>query len=141
MSAPIFFGSLIYFVFPPTLGSAMYKTALILSGTLFLWVLAIRFKGRILLLWAITIGRYNLRPRYFVNDKNDLSLRESDLPGAAEIETKAGETEFEDETVPAPALSFSDTVFLERIMTDPKANLHFRADRKGELRVHINEER
>ena len=141
LSSPIFIGSLIYFAFPPNLGAAFYKTVLIAVATLVLWVLAIRFKGRILLLWAITIGRYNLRPRHFVNDKNDLFLREPELAPDRDSAPEADDEQVEAVPLPAPQLSMSDAVFLEQIITNPKANLHFKADRKGALRVHITEER
>jgi len=36
--------------------------------------LAVRVKGTLLLNWLITIGRYNLRPRRYVLDKNDSYL-------------------------------------------------------------------
>jgi len=139
LSSPIFIGSLIYFVFPPSLGDALYKTILTGIVTAILWALAVRIKGRIALLWVITIGRYSLRPRYFVNDKNDLFLRECEPMGGLD---PADDIAVDDNLeASAPVLSFSDIVFLERIVTDPKANLHFIADRKGELRVHVNEER
>ena len=141
LSLPIFIGSFVYFVFPPSLGAALYKTILIVVATLVLWAMAIRFKGRILLLWVITIGRYNLRPRHFVNDKNDVYLREPVLPADSDLESENEDTEVEETVMPAPALSFAETIFLEKIIADPQANLHFKADRKGELRVHINEDK
>jgi hypothetical protein len=141
LSSPIFIGSLIYFAFPPNLGGAVYKTVLIVVATLMLWTLAIRFKGRILLLWAITIGRYNLRPRNFVNDKNDLYLRQPQSADDLETTDEAVADDAEKASLPVPALSFADAVFLEQIIANPKANLHFKADRKGALRVHINEDK
>jgi hypothetical protein len=141
LSSPIFIGSLIYFVFPPSLTGALYKTILTAIGTVILWALAIRFKGRLLIEWAITIGRYNRRPRYNVNDKNDLCLRELESQPDASRAPEKPEYDHEEAYVPAPMISLAEAVFLEKIITNPKANLHFKTDRRGELRVHINEDK
>ena len=139
LASPIFIGSLIYFVFPPSLSGALYKTILTGLTTVIFWVLGVRLKGRILLGWAITIGRYNLRPRYNVNDKNDLYLREAESRPEASLATEEAQSDDEEAYEPAPILSLAEAVFLERIIASPKANLHFKTDRRGELRVHINE--
>ena len=141
LSSPIFIGSLIYFAFPPNLGGALYKTVLIAVASLVLCTLAIRLKGRILLLWAISIGRYNLRPRHFVNNKNDLFLREAESVPNRDSTDVIGDKQLEAVPMQAPQLSMSDAVFFEQIIANPKANLHFKTDRKGALRVHINEDR
>lgn len=140
LAAPVFIGSAIYIILPPSLGAAAYKLVLVtIIGVVFA-VLAIRFKGRILMLWAITIARYNLRPRHYVYDKNDMYLRsegkedvEASVPSEIEVNTQATKP-----LVPT-TLTTLDTVMLESIIANPKAKLHFKADRKGGLNVHITE--
>src|SRR5674476_179344 len=87
LAAPIFVGSAIYIIFPPNMGAALYKAILVTIIAVAFALLAIRVRGRILLLWVVTIGRYNLRNRYYVFDKNDPYLRDTD------IETMADESE------------------------------------------------
>jgi hypothetical protein len=139
LSTPIFTSGVIYLLAPPTLGSAIYKTILMLSVGVVSWILAIRVKGRILLSWAITIGRYNLRARYHVLDKNDSYLRPALIDDHAATEVGQSKPESEPIRDFAPKLTFAETVFLERIAADPNAGLQFKADRKGDLRVRIRE--
>ena len=140
LSAPIFAGSVIFAVLPPLMGGALYKTALVVVATTLLWLLAIRVKGRILLLWAITIGRYNLRSRFFVFDKNDTYLRPTDSRPEPE-ELRDADIEEAQPRVMMPALSTPETVMLEAVAANPEAKLHFKIDRKGGLSVRIHEVR
>jgi hypothetical protein len=139
LSTPIFTSGVIYLLAPPMLGSAIYKTILMLSVGVVSWILAIRVKGRILLSWAITIGRYNSRARYHVLDKNDSYLRHTLTDGDAVTDSGQTEPDAKPITDFAPQLTFAETVFLERIAADPNAGLQFKANRKGDLRVRIRE--
>jgi hypothetical protein len=139
LTAPIFVGGIIYAVLPPSLGNALYKTILGVLLSMILGISAIRFRGRILLSWVITIVRYNLRPRYHVFDKNDIFLRNN---SAEVMEDEAAEGVTSDDGashVLIPALSTPETVMLEGIMANPEAKLHFLTDKKGALSVRITE--
>jgi hypothetical protein len=138
LSAPVFAGSAIYIVLPPALSMPLYKT--LVAGILAFGfgLLAIRIKGRILLLWVITVGRYCLRPRYFVFDKNSTHLRPQPKRAELSPEHQTDDAE-EPEVFMPPQLSTREAVLLERILTDPKARLHFKTDRKGGLSVRITE--
>jgi hypothetical protein len=139
--APIIVGGVIYLIFPPSLGSSLYKIVLIAASGLVLWLSAIRFRGRILLAWAVTIGRYNLRPRWWVFDKNDMYLRAVEFAEDLSVDGESVLDEAEEVSATMPAMSFADSVFLEHIMADPKANLHFKTNRKGKMSVLINEDK
>lgn len=137
LSAPVFAGSAVYIALPPVLSMPIYKMVICAVLAVAFGLSAIRVKGRILLLWVITIGRYSLRPRYFVFDKNSSYLREP-------LRGEKQETEKHVETVPevqvvTPSFSMHELVFLEQLITDPKARLHFKTDRKGGLSVRISE--
>lgn len=139
LTAPLFIGSAIYIILPPNLGFSAYKIVLmVILGTVFS-LLAVRIKGRILLLWVMVIAQYSLRPRYHIFDKNDSHLRD------IEIEAKPREVLAENmatnktKPVVIPRLGVADIVRLQEIMANPKANLHFKTDKKGALNVHITE--
>jgi hypothetical protein len=138
LSAPVFAGSAIYIAFPPALAMPLYKIIVATVLALGFSLLAIRIKGRILLLWVVTIGRYSLRPRYFVFDKNSSYLRPPAKKADAQEEPER-QAEEELEVFLPPELSTREVVMLERIITDPKARLHFKTDRKGALSVRISE--
>ena len=99
--------------------------------------LAIRIRGKLLIHWLVTLVRYNVRPRYFVYNKNDDYMRY--------VETPSQETA--SETVqPAAAnvvireeLELSERVRLEELALNPAANLSFKLRRKGGLNVSVTE--
>src|SRR5437773_9500512 len=68
---PVFFGSIIYLVFPPQLHFALYKLPLMVFIALICSILSIRIKGRVIVQWIVILLRYNNRPRYFIANKND----------------------------------------------------------------------
>jgi hypothetical protein len=74
---PIFVSAGVFALVPPFMGSAIYKYVIIGAVFMFFGVLAIRIKGKILAFWLVTILRYNLRPKYYLYNKNTESLRET----------------------------------------------------------------
>lgn len=137
LAAPAFIGTAVYILLPPMGKMSIYKIIMVAVIALASGLLAIRIKGKILLLWTIILLRYNLRPRYHVFDKNDIHLRDTEPPTAevADSQTVADEPTAE----PLPVLSVAEAVRLENLMADPKANVQFLTDKKGALRVHFNE--
>ncbi len=140
LAAPVFIGSAVYIIFPPSLGAAVYKLVIVTIISVVFGLLAIRIKGRILLLWAITIARYNLRPRHYVFDKNDMHLRDKNEEKVEpDTSTEQAPSRRATGSNLVSALSTPDTVMLESIISNPDAKLHFKTDRKGGLSVRITE--
>lgn len=137
--SPIFGGSLIFVVMPPFFNYAVYKVVLIVCVASFSALLAIRIKGKILLFWAITLIRYNTRPRYYLFNKNSTHTREIVLP--ANIEDEPTEEMEAQTTVPARKvnLTTAERVQIEDLLANPAANVHITTNKKGELRVHLTE--
>ena len=138
LTAPIFIGSAIFVILPPFFNYATYKVVLIALMALLCGVLAVRIKGKVLLFWAIAILRYNLRPMYYVFDKNSMYMREVTKAVPAE------ESIVEAELLPAkrsvrPKLSPADLLKVQEIIANPAANLHITTTKKGALRVHLTE--
>lgn len=138
LAAPAFIGTAIYIGLPPMLNMSPYKLVFTLLVAATFGLLAIRFKGKILLLWLVILARYNLRPRYYVFDKNDPHLRDMESLFVQEATQQSIVSE-ESEATPLPTLSVAESVRLEDIMANPKANLQFLTDKKGALRVHFTE--
>jgi hypothetical protein len=137
LSVPVFGGCALYIVLPPTMHASLYKFFVIAVMAAVCGILSIRIKGKILLLWIVVIGRYNLRPRYYLFNKNNLVNREQSEPVKVEDET-------ETEVKPVKRrrlspLSFSDTARLQSILENPASNLTFTSSKKGGLRVLITE--
>ncbi len=138
MIIPVFLGGAIFAFLPPLIEFTIYKTVIVILLALLCSALAIRIKGKLVMEWILIRGKYNLRPRRYVFNKNDSYLRpvgddQQDLK--AELDVAKHEV-----AVPAPLrIGFGQRVALETVMIDPRANLHFKTDRKGGLRVHITE--
>lgn len=138
LTIPVFGGSILFVILPPFFSYAVYKVVLIVCFAVLCGLLAIRVKGKILLQWLIAILRYNLRPRYYVYDKNDAHMR--DTTPKVEIEIAKEDSEPKRKILPRlPQLSTAELVKIENVITNPQANLHFKTNRKGELSVHITE--
>jgi hypothetical protein len=139
LSAPIFGGSILYIVFPPTLHFALYKIVMVALLSLIFGLMAIRVKGTILLLWAVIIVRYNLRPRYHIFDKNHVHMRDRD--------EEFVEDDFEQEVSKVeqsivrtlPLLSTAETAQLEQFLSDPRVTLSFKPTKKGGMSVTFTE--
>jgi hypothetical protein len=138
LATPAFIAAAIYIVFPPNLKFVGYKLALVAVSSIAISSLAIRVKGKLVLHWLISITRYNLRPRYFVFDKNNLHLRpeeavdEQSQPKQPSIAKQAVTKIIHD-------ISTADRVIIEGLLANPNANMHFKSDKRGGLHVVITE--
>jgi hypothetical protein len=140
LASPVFVDFALYALMPTMLKLNTYKLILMALITLITDIAAIRFKSRILLIWAITILKYNTRPRYYVFNKNDTYTRSetstliNEEPGVKTI-TKAKQNIQQT----ACQLSQEDVFRLEHILANPLANLSFTISKKGALHVNITE--
>ena len=77
---PVFSGIVFYAMIFPQMKISITK--IILESIIFIVssVLAIRVKGKLIVNWLIVILKFNLRPKYYLFDKNNSYLREIYLP-------------------------------------------------------------
>lgn len=139
LCTPIFIDGVLYILFPPGLKFVLYKVVLCIAIALICASMAVRIKGKILLLWAIVIVRYNLRPRLYVLDKNDTYLRDTleitealeteDMPDAASV---AAEPHVE---VVTPL----NVAHIQQLLLDHRAELAIQPTKKGGFRVILTE--
>lgn len=139
LAAPVFISGVIYLVFPPFLKLSNLKIVICGLTIMVFAMSAMRIKGQVLLMWVIILVRYNLRPRYFIYDKNDLFLRTSPkLVPLKTVNTPKHKAVKQRPKLPI-GLPTSKLVHLESIIADPRANISFRTTKKGGLSVHITE--
>jgi len=135
---PIFIGSGLFVILPPFFSYAVYKVVMIAIIASICALLAIRIRGKILLFWLAVLLKYNLRPRYYIFNKNDSYLREDyDLTIQKEIEEEEEQGGMVYSL--APALSLSEVVTAEQLLANPNANFRLEINKKGRLSVHITE--
>lgn len=137
LSVPVFGGSGLFIFLPPFFNYAVYKIAIIICIGIICSLLAVRIKGKILLFWLIISLHYNIRPRYYVYNKNDSHMRNV----APHIKEKVAEEPKVQRVLSKrlPKLSATELARIEELINNPQANLHFKTNRKGEMCVHITE--
>ena len=135
---PIFIGSILFVVLPPFFSYSTYKVVLIFLLSFVCASLAIRIHGKILMYWLIVLARYNLRPKFYVFNKNDVHLREPEFKIVEAEEVKPVLSEDAD-AKPTVALSLPEIVSAENIVSHPSANFRLEFNKKGKLSGHITE--
>ena len=135
---PIFVGSALYVILPPVMNSSPYKLTIIIALMLACSVLAIRIKGKILLLWLIVILRYRMRPGYYVFNKNSLAGRQQYNNAEATDETDSEEQTVHRRRV-IPLITPAELIEVQALMNNPAANIMYATTKKGGLNVLITE--
>ena len=84
------------------------------------------------------LSKYNVRPRYFIYNKNDLHLRDTTDEHAepAPKQTTAKKLNPKTNKIQLP---MKKMVWAEEVATNPSAQLEFKTTKKGDLRVYIQE--
>lgn len=101
---PLFWGMIMYVLFPPSMHFVWYKLPLIFIIAVTSLILSLRIKEKLILNWLLILLRYNLRPKYYVFNKNDLFLRPVEsIPDKSELVIKFPARK--KNLVPAPSLS------------------------------------
>lgn len=136
ISLPLIFGVLFYATLPPHFHLKLYKIAIIAGLELIGAILSIRKNDQMLIIWLITRLRYNLRPRYYVYDKNDTYLR--NIPEFAPMTAENKAAKEVAKPAEAKEVTVYDAVRIEEIMSDERVNLRFKT-RNGRLHVVANE--
>jgi len=139
LASPVFVDFALYAMLPTMLKLNVYKLSLMAIVALAAGLAAIRIRSKILLTWAITMLKYNARPRYYVFNKNNGHLRSEAATPVNEVETPVTSDIEQTTQRDVPRLSEEDIFRLERILAHPSANLSFATSKKGGLYVSINE--
>lgn len=134
---PIFGGSLLYAALPPSMEVSLYKLVMIGFVSILAGLLAIRIKGNIILVWALILLRYRLRPRHYLFNKNTALYRE-DYPEPPK-EAEASTTAKEHMPVVLPKLGVQEKAYVYATLDDPISRLRFETTKKGGLNVRITE--
>lgn len=135
---PVFFGAGLFALLPPMMGGALYKyTTLAVLGFVCA-ILSIRIKGRIIASWLTTILRYNVRPKYYLFNKNTAALRKeyADIPEISEVQK--AQTNRED-IIATPRLGTLEMVKVMATIDNPASNFRIETTKKGGLSVRLKE--
>lgn len=133
---PVFGGAGLFAILPPAMGNADYKYIVITILALMCCVFAIRIKGKILAVWLVTILRYNLRPKYYLFNKNVITLRENYTKRQAEPEPRKLAMK---KHVTPTRLNVPEAAKIFATIENPAAKVRFETGKKGDLYVRFTE--
>jgi hypothetical protein len=141
LASPIFLDFAFYAVLPRGMHLNLYKLCAMAVVTGIFCLSAVRIRGKILLIWAITLTKYNLGPRYFVFNKNEKHLRVSHAEPFLMEPINANSSLEPKSNKPNTVLGISeeDTLRLSNFLDNPNLKLSFLSHKKGNLRVYISE--
>ena len=135
---PVFASAGLFALLPPFMGSAVYKYVIMGTLALICCILAIRIKGKILAFWLVTILRYNVRPKYYLFNKNTTALRQ-EFAAVVETQTESTTNEAKKERTARPRLNTPETAKVLATIENPAARFRFETTRKGGLNVRLTE--
>ena len=136
---PVFAAAGIFLLLPPFMGGALYKYVIMGIVALLFGLLSIRIKGKILASWLVTILRYNLRPKYYLFNKNVTTGRDEYHGKAVAPEAKEAT---EKKPVKKTSLNQLDIPTTARILAtieNPATNFRLETGKKGNLHVRFTE--
>lgn len=136
---PVFAAAGIFVLLPPFMGGALYKYVIMGVVALLFGLLSIRIKGKIVALWLVTVLRYNLRPKYYLFNKNVTTGRDEYHGKAVAPEAKEAT---EKKPVKKTSLNQLDIPTTARILAtieNPATNFRLETGKKGDLHVRFTE--
>lgn len=138
---PVFAAAGIFSLAPPFMQLTTYKYILMTLVGLTFCILAIRIKEKIIASWLAVILRFNLRPKYYVFNKNTTAFRE-DYPEKTKHPKIVERTAAPRWSIePADEDSVGD-ISAAKILTSLEsqaAQLRFETNKKGGLHVRFTE--
>ena len=137
LMVPIFWTTMVFALLSPVMHLAWYKIPLVLGVLFICLLLSLRIKGKVVINWLGILFRYNLRPKYYVFNKNSSFLRNLDLPVFEKHEVKLIHKNVAKKEEKQPILKFSiaDFVKFENLIGNPKYTLSYKGGKKGGINV------
>lgn len=131
----LFVATFIYAVFPHRLSLTFYKYPLFVINFFVFITLSLRIKGRVVLNWLFVLSTYYFRPRYYVFNKNDITLRNIILP-VFQTKKKTKSVAYSKETRVVKKIKLAEQMIAENILNNPNAKISFK---KGGVNVYVQE--
>jgi hypothetical protein len=125
---PVLWATLLYVVLIPQMKLSAYKLTLILITSVICIVLALRIKGKVVLEWISILLKYQIRPKYYLFNKNSLCQRQIDIPKNITSENVTQKNKQLLQTIEPAKLSINDLIKLDTLINSGKLviNLNFK---------------
>lgn len=135
---PVFIAAGIFIILPPVMHGSLYKYVVSAVIMLLMGILAVRIKGKIILLWLVTILRFNVRPQYYLFNKNTLLFRETDS-SRVQLSLEEAKPVVKRKKTTVQRLALQDASRVLETIQKQNSNLRFEMTKKGALRVRFTE--
>src|SRR3989344_1824575 len=141
LMVPVFWTTIVYAIFPAPMQITWYKLPVVLAVLIICLILSLRIKDKVVLSWLVVLLRYNLRPRYYLFNKNDAYLRDLCLPEPEKRSFSLFNKALRKQEIKIPAKSFGikDLIKLKDFIHNPKYTLSLKPDKKGGLYVALEQ--
>lgn len=138
---PVIWAAMLYTIFPPQFQFIWYKLPFFFLISVICLLLALRIKGKVVLDWLMVVLKYNIRPKYYVFNKNDASLRDMYLPEFEKKQMKLFQKAEKKKEIKIDAKSFGieDLMKLKDFINNPNYSLSLKPDSKGGLYVALEQ--
>ncbi len=134
---PLFWGALVFVLFPPSMKVVLYKIPFVVIVLCIALLLSLKIKGKIVASWLAVILAYNLRPGYYVYNKNDGYLRDIPAPESENKEQKEYVQKPREMMIPAKSFGLKELQELESYIKNPNYTFSLKPNKKGGLYVAI----
>lgn len=132
MMVPLFWATMVYALFFPSMHLAWYKLPLVLIVTVICLGLALRIKGKVVLSWLLVLVRFNIRPKYYIFNKNDVFLRDIDLPVFEKKDKAVKKVKaIKEVRVNLPRFDIKELIQLDNLIKDKNVSFRLKAGKKG----------
>ncbi len=134
---PVLWSAVVYILFFPAMKLVWYKLPLVLLVLIICLILSLRIKGKVVFNWLFVVVRYNLRPKFYLLNKNDSYLRTIDLPVFEKKQSKIFKKAPAKKEAPRliPNFGIHDLVRLENFINNPNYTFSLKPGKKGGMNV------
>ena len=136
---PILWTMVVYILLFPTMHFVWYKLPLVLVVLLISLTLALRVKGKVVLHLVIILINYNLRPKYYLFNKNESSLRVMDLPTFERTKISLLKKTPAKQEKTNTSFGVKDLIQLEQFIKNPNYSFSLKSAKKGGLYVALEQ--
>lgn len=133
---PLFIAVIIFVLFPPFMHIAMYKIPPVIVGMIICFILSLKIQGKVVIYSLFMVMKYNLRPKYYVFNKNEAYLR--DTPEIVEKKPEKMKMT-KDIAIKAKSFSLRELQQWEKYIKNPNYSFSLKPDKKGILHVAVSE--
>lgn len=133
--SPVFFASFVFALIPPTMHLVSYKILLCLGFALIAITLSIRVKEKLVIHWIGVLLRFNLRPKFYIFNKNDHFMRKNEVVNKT-VEVSSA-TNTKKDVRHHKSFDVANLVKLDEFLNSSNSQIRFMPNRKGGLHVAL----